>query len=305
MGRITSKPTQISSDAAINAVLRDIPQAKVHGPVKFYYNEGEDQFLILEKDLNIPALPVHHPMDNSNPPEGYREAMYTLVSFLAGQCPSLIAGTRWSFDPRSIHTPTFYRVEEYKGQAYLYMVLVDLACRTLESEIVSPGTNDRTPAYRSRHLYFECDYFPLNGLDSDSLVLNQTIPVTWKGESGEGYMVHGIWMDADINKFFSKLILPPGTRNHPYYPVTCKQHCVSMNAFGIESPALLHEIRPYIEGSLDRILEELHKNPFSEKAAVFRELKDKFPAQPGERWKNLRITPSLNERDQKEYTVEF
>lgn len=305
MGRITSKPTQFSSDADINAVLREIPQEQPHGPVRFYYNEGEDQFLILEKPLDIPDLPVHHPIDNSNPPEGYREAMYALVSFLAEQCPSLISGTRWSFDPRSIHTPTFYRVEEYKGQAYLYMVLVDLACRTLESEIVSPGTNDRTPAYRSKHLYFECDYFPLNGLDPDSLVLNQTIPVTWKGESGEGYMVHGIWMDADINKFFSKLVLPSGMRNHPYYPVTCKQHCVSMNAFGIESPALLHEIRPHLEGSLDRILEELQKNPFSEKAAVFRELKDKFPAQPGERWKNLRITPSLNEHDQKEYTVEF
>ena len=34
--------------------------------------------------------------------------------------------------------------------------------------------------------------------------------MTWKGESGEGYMIHGIWMDADINKFFSKLVLPKG-----------------------------------------------------------------------------------------------
>lgn len=305
MGKITSKPAQISSDAAINSVLREMTHAPVSAPVRFYCNEGEDQFLKLEHPLFVPALPVHHSIENSTPPEGYREALYGLVTFIADHAPSLLAGTRWNFDPRSIHAPTFYRVEEFEGQAYLYMVLVDLACRTLESEIVEPGTNDRTPAFRTHNLYFECDYFPLNGLDSDSLVLNQTIPVTWKGESGEGYMIHGIWMDADINKFFSKLVLPSGTRNHPYYPVTCKQHCVSLNAYGVESPALLHQIRPHIEGSLDRILEELHANSFSEDSALFRELKDQFPSAPGERWKNLRITASLNDNDQKEYTIEF
>jgi len=270
-----------------------------------YYNEGEDQFLKLDTPLTVPSLPVHHTMNNTTPPEGYRDAVLELVVYLADHCPSLVAGTRWTFDPRSIHAPTFFRVEEFDGHAYLYMVLIDLSCRTLEAEILEPATNDRTPAYRSERLYFEADYFPLNGLDADNMVINQTIPATWKGESGEGYMIHGIWMDADINKFFSKLVLPAGKRNHPYYPITCKQHSVSMNAYGLENPAILHEIRPYIEGEMDRILAELHENPFSESSALFRELKKKMPSGPGERWNNLTVTRSLNERDQKEYTIEF
>ena len=228
MGRNTNK-TEVS-DTTIHAALRDIQPVRTTGPVVVFYSENEDQFLKLDTPITIPSLPVHHTMNNTNPPEGYREAILGIVEFLGVHTPNLLAGTRWSFDPRSILAPTFSRVEEFDGHAYLYLVLIDLTCRTLEAEILEPGTNDRTPAYRSRRLYFEADYFPLNGLDADSLVINQTIPATWKGESGEGYMIHGIWMDADINKFFSKLVLPAGTRNHPYYPVTCKQHSVSMNA---------------------------------------------------------------------------
>jgi len=303
MGRNTNK-TEVS-DTTIHAALRDIQPVRTTGPAVVFYSENEDQFLKLDTPITIPSLPVHHTMNNTNPPEGYREAILGIVEFLGVHTPNLLAGTRWSFDPRSILAPTFSRVEEFDGHAYLYLVLIDLTCRTLEAEILEPGTNDRTPAYRSPRLYFEADYFPLNGLDADSLVINQTIPATWKGESGEGYMIHGIWMDADINKFFSKLVLPAGTRNHPYYPVTCKQHSVSMNAFGLENPALLHAIRPNIENELDRILDELHANPFSEDSPLFRELKDRMPAGPGERWKNLSVSATLNERDQKEYTVEF
>lgn len=307
MGGNTSKRTTSSTDSAINSVLRNAKplQSQENDTTVFYFNQGEDQFILLDTPLQVLALPIHHNLDNPQPPKGYREAIHDLVSFLAKHTPQLITQTRWTFDPRTIHTPTFYRVEEYEGQAYLYMVLIDLTCRALEAEIIEPGTNDRTHAYRTNKLYFECDYFPLNGLDPDSLVLNQTIPVTWKGESGEGYMVHGIWMDSDINKFFTKLVLPTGKRNHPYYPITCKQHCVSMNAYGMDSPALLHKIRPFIEGNLDRILQELQHSPFSETSLLYNEIKASFPDKLGKRWENLNVIPSLNERDEKEYSIEF
>lgn len=305
MRRNTRRLSTASTDAAINGVLRETSSPKGSGSTVLFYNESEDQFIRLTEPLSVPSLPVHHPIENNDPPPGYRDAIFDLVSYLAEHCPGLVAGTRWSFDPRSIHTPAFYRVEEYGGQAYLYMTLVDLTCRTLEVTIEQPGSNDRTPAYSTKRLYFESDYFPINGVDPDTMVLDQTIPVTWKGESGEGYMIHGIWMDADINKFFSKLLLPEGKRNHPYYPVTCKQHCISMNAYGLEDPAVLHAIRPFLEKNLDAILEELHTVSFSEKSALFTKLKEQFPANDGERWKNLRVSASLNERDQKEYTIEF
>ncbi len=307
MGRNTSRITVSSTDGAVNAILGGIPRSGTRaGPVAFRYNQGEDQFMILDGILDVPALPVHHSMDNPAPPAGYVEAIANIASRVAKLCPWLLADTRWFFDPYSINTPSFYRVVPHEGQRYLYLVMIDLLCRPLECEITDPGTNARTHAYRSNRLYFECDYLPLSDATTESeLALNQTIPVTWKGESGEGYMVHGIWMDADINKFFSKLALPEGKRNHPYYPITCKQRCVSMNALGQSGPSLLHRARAFIEPSLDRILEDLQSAPFSELMPLFREMKTAVPADIPRRWENLHVRAELNEREQKEYLVEL
>ncbi len=307
MGRNTSRIAVSSTDEAVNALLGGIsPIGTRAGTVAFRYNQGEDQFMILDGKLDVPSLPVHHSMDDPNPPALYVESMTRIVSRLATLCPWLIAGTRCFFDPYAIHTTSFYRVVSHCGQRYLYLVMIDLLCRPLECEITDSGTNARTRAYRSSRLYFECDYLPLANSSSPSeLVLNQTIPVTWKGESGEGYMVHGIWMDADINKFFSKLALPEGKRNHPYYPLTCKQRCVSMNALGQESPALLHRVRAFLEPSLDRILEDLHSAPFSELMPIFREIKAAVPPDIPRNWENLSVRAELNEREQKEYIVEL
>ena len=307
MGRNTSRITVSSTDGAVNALLGDIsPTATRGGPVAFRYNQGEDQFMILDGALEVPALPVHHSMDDPSPPAGYVDSIAKIAARLADLCPWLVAGTRWFFDPFSILTPSFYRVVSHEGQPYLYLVMVDLLCRPLECLITEQGTNARTHAYRSNRLYFECDYLPLTDATTDSeLVLNQTIPVTWKGESGEGYMVHGIWMDSDINKFFSKLALPEGKRNHPYYPLTCKQRCVSMNALGQKDPSILHRARAFIEPSLDRILEDLQSAPFSELMPLFREMKAAVPADVSRGWDNLSVRAELNEREQKEYLVEL
>ena len=222
-------------------------------------------------------------------------------------CPTLAAGTDWYFDPSTIHTPTFCRIVTIEKRHYLYLLMIDLTCHPLECTILEQGSNNRTHSYRTNRLYFECDYFPLESLDTDhkTCTLAQTIPVTWKGEAGQGYMMHGIWMDSDINKFFSKLILPADKRNHPYYPVTCKQHCVTMNAFAQGSPVLLHRFREFIEPFLTDILADLQSSPFSELMPLFRQLKDSIPGELGTRWKDLTINAYLNDRDQKEYTVGF
>ncbi len=307
MGRNTSRIAVSSTDGAVNALLGGISaKERRSGTVAFRYNQGEDQFMILDGALEVPTLPVHHSMDDPAPPSGYVDSIARIASRVAELCPWLLAGTRWFFDPYSIHTPSFYRVVPHEGQKYLYLVMIDLLCRPLECEITVPGTNAHTHAYRSNRLYFECDYLPLaESTTDDELALNQTIPATWKGESGEGYMVHGIWMDADINKFFSKLALPEGKRNHPYYPFTCKQRCVSMNALGQDGPALLHRARAFIEPSLDRILEDLQSAPFSELMPLFREMKAVVPADIPRNWKSLNVRAELNDREQKEYLVEL
>jgi len=309
MSRNTSRIDFSCTGEAINRILQretlESAPADVRHSCRF--NQNEDQFLLLEKPLDVPALPVHHNIDDPNPPAGYIEKIAGVCGYLMENCPSLAANTRWFFDPAAIHTPSFQRIVTIDGQRYLYLLMVDLTCRPLESTVTAEGTNNRTHAYRTNRVYFECDYFPLVQADDDrqSVSLLQTIPATWKGEAGQGYMIHGIWMDSDINKFFSKLILPAGKRNHPYYPITCKQHCVTMNAFGQDGPELLHLIRQSIEPALEPILQDLQTTPFSELMPLFTQLKSTIPDELGSRWQHLSVQTCLNEREQKEYTVEF
>lgn len=309
MSRNTSRIDFSYTEDSITRILRRDSEAPDTGNRlhSCCYNQNEDQFLELTEPLEIPAFPVHHSIDNPLPPPGYVENMAALCSYLIKNCPQLTADTTWFFDPSAIHTPSFFRIVSFEDQLYLYLLMIDLTCRPLECEIIEQGTNNRTHSYRTKRLYFECDYFPLQKADvkNGTITLKQTIPVTWKGEAGQGYMIHGIWMDADINKFFSKLILPLNKRNHPYYPITCKQHCVTMNAFGQSSPELLHRIREFIEPALNEILQDLQTTPFSELMPLFKKLKAAIPPEFGKRWENLAVRNFLNERDQKEYTVEF
>lgn len=309
MSRNTSRIDFSCTGEAINRILQRNTEIDSSAEARYScrYNQNEDQFLLLDKPLDVPALPVHHDIDDPNPPDGYVEKIAAVCEYLMANCPSLVANARWFFDPAAIHTPSFYRIVTIDGQNYLYLLMVDLTCRPLESTVTAEGTNNRTHAFRTYRVYFECDYFPLVQEDEGqkSVTLMQTIPATWKGEAGQGYMIHGIWMDQDINKFFSKLILPAGKRNHPYYPITCKQHCVTMNAFGQSGPELLHRIRRFIEPALNPILQDLQTTPFSELLPLFAQLKATIPDELGSRWQNLSVTSYLNEREQKEYTVEF
>ncbi len=309
MDRNTSKIEFKHTDARVNALLR--PKAGSVRPTRHScrFNRNEDQYLLLDKEISVPALPVHHNMDNYTPPPGYTEMMLQLAADLMAEVPELVAGTTWNFDPANLHIPVFYRLTEIGSQTYLYLTRVDLTCHPLESVITAEGSNNRTHAYRTRKLFFESDYLPLLKItrEGDATIAypRQTIPGTWKGEAGQGYMIHGIWMDADINKFFSKLILPAGTRNHPYYPITCKQRCVCLNAFGMAGPVILDRIREVLEPMLDQMLEDLQTSAFSELMPLFKQLKALVPQTLAEPWKNLSVKPILDENDQKEYIVEF
>lgn len=270
-----------------------------------WYNQGEDQFLRLDDSIEVPSFPVHHDIRSHRPPVLYEENLAKVLRQCVRAIPSLFAGTTWYFDPVSILTPSFFRIDEWNGARYLYVCRLDLAARPLEMSILAQGSNDRTHQYLSRRLYFECDWFPLAGGPEGAFDIEASIPATWKGEAGQGYMIHGIWMDSDINKFFSKLILPPGIRNHPYYPLTCKRHCVSMNAAGRRNPGALHAARSFIEPALEDILSYLNTYSFSELAPLFVGLKKDVPEELSQEWKNLSVRPYLNEQDNKEYQIVF
>lgn len=317
MGRKTSAIDITKTDETINALLQAAPdqtpspESPPKKTVSFNFNQNEDLFITLDSEITIPSLPVHHSMDNYTPPPGYVEAIASICAHILSSRPELIRDTTWCFDPISIHNPSFYRIDECEGLEYLYFFRLDLTCRPLESRIIADGTNATTKSFATKRLYIEADYYPLpenfriTEGDRTYIRIDQTIPATWKGEAGEGYMIHGIWMDADINKFFSKLALPVGKRNHPFYPLTCKQYSVSMNALGLDGPCVLHRVRRYIERDLDRILDDLQNTAFSEQMPLFMELKEKFPPEPGLVWQNLNVKAYLNEREQKEYSIEF
>lgn len=315
MGLSTSAIDNSLTDPGINAILAEAGGQAEHLHAECRYSQNEDQFAVLAEPYEVPSFPVHHDFQNPVPPEGYVEALASVVHRVTELAPRLLAGTRWFFDSANIHAPGFFRIERFGGRAYLYLARLDLSCRPLDSEILDQGSNSYTHRFRTNRLYHESDWFPLSpdsgGAPGEPISFDQTIPVTWKGESGEGYMIHGIWMDADINKFFSKLVLPPGKRNHPFYPVTCKHRCVSVNALGLEpasnglGPKTLHEIRERVEPELDAILEDLQNASFSEILPLFKEIKERTPAELGAPWAGLKVTPYLNDRDQKEYTIEF
>lgn len=305
---IDTSYTDDSITAILSARGTDTSQNKTSEKteqVHCWYNQNEDQFLNLTKPIIIPSFPVHHDIDNNEPPPNYIEQIFTLSRQIMEQQPQLIANTQWFFNPIAILSPSFYKIISFKHTEYLYLCMIDLNCRPLEDEIIEKGSNNSTHTFQTNRLYFECDFFPLKKREGNVLHLDQTIPATWKGEAGQGYMVHGIWMDSDINKFFSKLMLPKGTRNHPYYPLTCKQHCISMNAWGIETPENLQRITSYITPKLDLILQELQTVPFSETSELFTSIKNEIPQNLGNRWKDISVTRYLNDMDQKEYHIEF
>ena len=300
------------TDDSINTVLSGTNSKGPSGEktpttelVHCWYNHNEDQFLNLKKPIHIPSFPVHHDIDKNIPPPGYTEKIQNLCINIMEQYPSLIENTKWFFNPISILSPSFYKIISLENTEYLYICMIDLTCRPLEVEMLEKGSNNSTHQFRTNRIYFECDFFPLKKRKDNLLELDQIIPATWKGEAGQGYMVHGIWMDSDINKFFSKLVLPLGKRNHPYYPITCKQHCISMNAWGIQTPEDLHRIKSYITPQLEQILQELQIIPFSEKSELFASIKKDIPPLYEDRWKKISVTPYLNDMDQKEYHVEF
>jgi len=315
MALSTSAIDNTVTDPGINAILAEIGAGEAISRGTCRFSQNEDRFTILETPVEIPPFTVHHDFQDPIPPEGYVEALADVVRQVAEGAPWLLDGTRWFFDPVNIHAPAFYRVEEFADRSYLYLARIDLGCRALESDILETGTNSRTHRFRTDRLYHESDWFPLAPgtlpADDGRIAFDQTIPITWKGEAGEGYMIHGIWMDSDINKFLSKLVLPPGRRNHPFYPVTCKHRCVSVNALGMEpssgrsGPAALHAIRERFEPELDAILDDLQNAPFSELLPLFKDIKARVSPDLGTPWENLKVTAYLNDREQKEYSVEL
>jgi hypothetical protein len=304
-------------DAEINAVLSAIPDNASGVSCAVRFNHSEELFLELGAEFVMPRFPIHHDVHTELPSAPYAYALRDLVKQLSVILPEIFRGLTYYFDPTDPLKPRFYRLYKVENSIYLFLLRVDLVFRHFQGEIIEPGTNDVTPAFRTKRLFLESEFIPLEAVmwemgRAKAFRVRQLISNTWIGETGRGYLLHGIWMDNDLSKFFSKIVLPEGVRSiYPFYPLFCKYKTICAEAV---PPALerrkrmlplLHRAVTFLAPEMERIQNSLKEASFSETMPEFIELRDKVPASWKEILKGISMRSYLNEQDSKEYSLEI
>jgi len=301
------------SDAAINAILESIGDES--RPTGRYFSQSEDFFLELEGEYSVPHLPIHHEVRLSVPSDQYLSTLKNVLEQIRALAPQVLKDLSYFFDPSEILRPCFFQIFRVEDVSYLYLLRIDFMMRATYATVQERGTNDMTPWYTSRKLFLEDTIVPLEDVVRDNGVatlfrVRETISQTWIGEQGRGYFVQGIWMDADLTKFFTKLFLPPNKKTYPYYPYLCKyktvcQSVVTLSPDGRKKTIpLLHRALQFLLPHLERIQAEMKDRNFSEELECFRELKAKVPLAWYEPWKSLHVEAYLNKVDMREFKIE-
>jgi hypothetical protein len=311
--QISSEIRVGNSDRETNALLATVTDAQ--RPCSRHFNQSEDFFLQLEEPYAVPHLPIHHDVRLREPTPAYAAALRSVITQLARLAPQVLKDLSYFFDPAEILRPCFYRLYRVEDSLYLYLLRVDLNMRAAESTVIERGTNDTTPHYRSKRIFLEPTVIPLEeAVRADGVVqgfrIRQTISQTWIGEYGRGYFQQGIWMDADLTKFFSRLFLPVDRKTYPYYPYLCKYKTVCHSVVDLSPRSraalipMLHRCLDFLLPVMERIQAEMKHESFSEELGFFRELKARVPGSWYSPWEKFRIKAYLNEQDAKEYVIE-
>jgi hypothetical protein len=280
------------------------------------FTQGEEFFLELTKPFTVPKLPIHHDVRQSVPRADYINGIRDWVGSCLAAAPNFFSDLTYFFDPGEVLKPCFYRLYRVGDDYYLYLLRIDLSFRPMESDLIERGSNDQTASFSSRRLYMESDFIPLSSVLSElgkviSFVVKQTVSQTWIGETGKGYLIRGIWMDAELSKFFSKLFLPAGRRSYPYYPFTCRYKTLCLTVLDPLSESrrallpYLHRALAFLVPEMEAIQQSLKAVAFNETLPKFQELKAKVPEQLLKPWAGVEIRAYLNTNDQKEFAVEF
>jgi hypothetical protein len=195
------------------------------------------------------------------------------------------------------------------------MLTVDLFYRPQEHVVIEKGSNDRTARYSSCSLFLEGLFIPLDRTAQDNnegqrFRIKQTLSDTWIGETGRGYFTKGIWMDDDLTKFFTKLLVPKGVRIYPFYPFVCryKTICESITDLdpGYRDASLSHLTKAleFLSPFMKDIQEQLRDAEFSEETAFFQNLKKVVPDYWKRVFQGIKIEAYLNQNDMREFRVE-
>lgn len=302
-------------DGEINKLLATIPEDCPSGDFSVHYNQGEELFLRLAEDFVVPRFPIHHNPKIPTPEASYIIPLRDLVRRLAARLPAAFQGLSYYFDPNLIQSPSFFRLYKVEDQVYLYILSLDLTYRPFESRLLEAGTNDETPVYKTKHLYISSEIVPLESVTwrdgrATAFTIRQLISNTWIGETGRGYKERGIWQDNDLSKFFSRLVLPEGIKVYPFYPLFCKYKTICASAPFLRPDyrrrvlPLLHRFIRQLGPEMGRIQDSLKTGDFSEKMPLFTELRGKIPQPWKEVFRGHVSRPYLNEREQKEFSLE-
>ncbi len=302
-------------DSGINQVLLDIPANAGNAPYLMHFNQGEEYFIELGSPLFVPRLPIHHDIRRQVPAADYAIAIKDVVNQLVTMLPECFAGLTYFFDPAEILKPCFYRLYKVENEVYLYLLRIDLLPRPFEAETMEPGTNDLTQSYAARRIYMESEIIPLEAVMWEAgrvkaFRIRQMISQTWIGESGKGYMVRGVWMDADLSKFFTKLFLPAGKRIYPFYPLFCKYKTLCATSPILSSDGrrgmipLLHRAAQFLAPEISRIQDVLRNSRFQESMPDFVALRERIPDTWRAPLSRFKLEAYLNHREQKEYSLE-
>jgi hypothetical protein len=316
MDELLNEIRVVYPDDEINAILSAIPEQRHGAPFAVRFNHSEELFLNLSSDLSMPRFPIHHDVHSNVPSPAYASALRDLIRQLSAILPDVFRGLTYYFDPSEPLKPRFYRLYKVENSIYLYLLRIDIVFRHFQGEVLEAATNDVTPAFRTRHLFMDSEIIPLETVlweDGKARVfkVRQLVSNTWIGETGRGYLLHGIWMDNDLSKFFSKIFLPVGVRTYPFYPVFCKYKTVCAEAIppGIERRKrilpLLHKAISFLSPEMERIQNALKDASFAETMPELIELRSRVPPAWKEVLKGVSIRSYLNERDLKEYALEI
>ena len=300
------------TDNRINELIRSVDDDSVDLPRHF--NQNEEFFLRLTEDVEFPHIPVHHDVRRTAPSDEYLNALRTLVENLTGLIPGFFRETTYFFDAAEVLRPCFFQIFRIGDESFLYLGRIDLTFRTHDAELISRGTNDVTPRYRTRSLFIDCDLIPLEEVITEEkritgFALKQIISQTWIGETGRGYFVQGIWIDHELTKFFSKLFIPAGQSLYPYYPFTCKYRTVCHSLLETDPAGRrrgvprLRRALEFLQPEMDSIQKQLKKEPFSPDAPVFTGLKKQVGPVWNGVWQDVRFKRYLNPQDMKEFVL--
>jgi hypothetical protein len=303
----------VFTDKEINTLLKK--EAPAGSSYSRHFNQNEEFFISLQEEIVFPSLPIHHDVRDLNPDKRYLAELKSLIRAVRAQAPDVLQNMTYLFDPRDVLRPQFFQIYRAQDEQYLYLLRLDLVFKPQEHEVIEKGDNDITPRYRSRKLPIEALFIPLSGISAEhdkirSFIIRQSVSSTWIGETGRGYFVQGIWMDYDLTKFFSKLLIPEKKRLYPYYPFSCKYRAICHNLVFLDPenrkkalPRLIRAIQ-YLEPGIAEMQEALRSEEFSTELPAFRDLKAKIPESFQTIWDDYSVELYLNERDMKEYRID-